>query len=50
MFICPLILNPLEPRVPLSGLNLNENASFVKFMMNLDAKYEFQMCGCTLCN
>ena len=44
------IINPLEPRVPLSGLVLKENASIVKSLKNLDAKCEVQMCAYTFCS
>ena len=36
--------------VPLSGLNLKENAFVVKFVRNLDAKCAIQMCACTFCS
>ena len=43
-------LNPLEPMVPLSGLETKENVSVGKSMRNLDVKCEVQMCAYTLCN
>ena len=44
------LVNPLEPTVPLSGLERKENVSVGKSMRNLDAKCEVQMCAYTFCS